>query len=102
MFNINCGAYARLGSGCGAVVERSLPISEIRGSDPVIVNIIYYQLYWKDENEEKRGRERPDFLKNWSVNWRPKWFVGEKSRCKTGGVRRKKIGKKFLNLSFCR
>ena len=45
MFNINCGAYARLGSGCGAVVERSLPISEIRGSDPVIVNIIYYQLY---------------------------------------------------------
>ena len=24
---------------------------------------MYYQLYWKDENKEKRGRERPNFKK---------------------------------------
>ena len=35
------------------LVERSLPIPAICGSNLVIGNIIYYQLYWKDENYEK-------------------------------------------------
>ena len=37
------------------LVERSLPTPEVRGSNPVIGKIcMYYQLYWKDENKEKR------------------------------------------------
>ena len=44
------------------LVERSLPKPEVRGLNPVIGKIyMYYQLYWKDENKEKRGRERPNF-----------------------------------------
>ena len=40
------------------LVEPSLPTPEIEGSNPVIGNIyMYYLLYWKDENKEKRGRE---------------------------------------------
>ena len=35
------------------VVVRSLPVPEVRGSNPVIN---YYQVYWKDKNKEKRGR----------------------------------------------
>ena len=45
------------------LVEQSLPTPEVRGSNPVIGKIyLYYQLYWKDENKEKRGRERPNFF----------------------------------------
>ena len=44
------------------LVERSLPTPEVRGSNPVIGKIyMYNQLYGKDENKEKRGRERPNF-----------------------------------------
>ena len=49
------------------LVERSLPILEVRGSNPAIDKIywtlVYSQLYWKDENKDKRGREWPIFLK---------------------------------------
>ena len=56
-----------MGSGCVAqLVERSLLIPEIRGSNPVIgkklfiLNICFLStVYWKDENKEKRGREWP-------------------------------------------
>ena len=41
------------------LVERSLPIPEVRGSNPVIgksLNWTFYcQLYWKDENKEKEA-----------------------------------------------
>ena len=40
------------------LVERSLTTPEIRGSNPVI-GIFYHQLYWKDENKDKRGQEWP-------------------------------------------
>ena len=55
-----------LGSGCVAqLVERLLLIPEVRGSNPVIGKIywtfVYCQLYWKDKNKEKRGREWPIF-----------------------------------------
>ena len=45
------------------LVERSLLIPEVRGSNPVIGKIywtfVYCQLYWKDKNKEKSGREWP-------------------------------------------
>ena len=45
------------------LVERLLPTPEVRGSNPVTGNIyVHYQLYWKDENKEKRGREWPNFF----------------------------------------
>ena len=51
------------------LVERSLPIPEVRSSNPVIgknlfiLNIcLLSTVYWKDKNKEKRGREWP-FLK---------------------------------------
>ena len=55
------------------LVERWLPIPEVRGSNPVIgknlliSNIcILSTVYWKDKNKEKRGWEWPIFLKkNW-------------------------------------
>ena len=40
------------------LVERLLPIPEVRGSNPVIGKIIlniYCQLYWKVENKEKEA-----------------------------------------------
>ena len=48
------------GSGCGSVGRVVLPTPEIHGSNPVIVKIIYNQLYLKGENKEKRGRDRPN------------------------------------------
>ena len=40
------------------LVERSLPALDIRGSNPVIDKInMYQQLYWRDSNKEKGGRE---------------------------------------------
>ena len=49
------------------MVERWLSTPEVRGSSPVIgiifISNIYCQLYWKDENKEKRGREWPIFTK---------------------------------------
>ena len=49
------------------LVERSLPIPEVRGSNPVIGKIywifVYCQLYWKDENKEKEAGNGPFFLK---------------------------------------
>ena len=42
------------------LVERSLPTPEIRSSNPVRDQIyMHYQLYWKDENKQKWGREWP-------------------------------------------
>ena len=57
-------------SGCVAqLVERSLPIPEVRGSNQVfgknlfILNICLLSIvYWKDENEEKEAGNGP-FLK---------------------------------------
>ena len=47
------------------LVERLLPIPEVRGSNPVIgkivLNIVYCQLYWKDENKEKEAGNGPFF-----------------------------------------
>ena len=65
------------GSGCVAqLVERSLPIPEIRGSNPVIgknlfiLNICFLStVYWKEENKEKRGREWPIFKKECAKNY---------------------------------
>ena len=51
---------------CRALVEWSPPTPEICGSNPVIGNFIYYQLYkinCIDENKEKRGRKWPNFFK---------------------------------------
>ena len=49
------------------LVEWSIPIPEVRGSNPVIgkklILNIYCQLYWKDENKAKRDREWPIFRK---------------------------------------
>ena len=61
------------------LVEQLLLTPEIRGSNPVIGKFFYYwlylNLYWKDENKEKRGREMPIyFLKKednnicWNIN----------------------------------
>ena len=51
------------------LVERSLQISKVRSSNPVIGNnlyiehfFIYCQLWWKDENKEKEARYGPFFL----------------------------------------
>ena len=47
------------------LVDRSLPIPEVRGSNLVIGKKLYwtfyYQLYWKDENKEKEARNVPLF-----------------------------------------
>ena len=59
------------GSGCVAqLVERLLPIPEVRGSNPVIgknlfkLNIsLLSTLYWKDENKEKEAGNGPLFKK---------------------------------------
>ena len=56
-----------MGSGCVAqLVERSLPIPEVRGSNPVvgknliILNIYFLSpVYWKDENKEKEAGDGP-------------------------------------------
>ena len=37
------------------LVERSLPTPEARGSNVILD--VHCQLYWKEENKEKRGRE---------------------------------------------
>ena len=46
------------------LVERSLPIPEVCGSNPVtgknLLNL-YCQLYWKDENKRKSDRKWPIF-----------------------------------------
>ena len=42
------------------MVERSLPTQEIRVSNPVFGNFIYYQLYWKVENKEKEAGNEPN------------------------------------------
>ena len=45
------------------LVERSLPIPEVRNLNAVIgkflLNIVSCQLYWKDKKKRKRGREWP-------------------------------------------
>ena len=82
------------------LVERSLPNPEVRGSNPVIGKIywtfIYCQLYWKDENKEKRGREWPIFKKQmfecktqasrlWLPTFYKKWAIpGLYLQCRTG------------------
>ena len=53
------------------LVEWSLPIPEVRGSNPVIRKIYLFllnicllsTLYWKDENKEKEAGDGPFFLK---------------------------------------
>ena len=53
------------------LVERSLPIPEVRGSNPIIRKIYLFLLnicllltvYWKDENKEKEAGDSP-FNKN--------------------------------------
>ena len=44
---------------------------EIRGSNPVIGKLywtfVYCQLYWKDENKEKRGQQELQFFKKLDV-----------------------------------
>ena len=51
------------------LVDRSLPVPEIYGSNPVIskfYNEIFTVNCGKDENKEKRGRDCPIF-KGWKV-----------------------------------
>ena len=61
-----------MGSGCVAqLVERSLQIPEVRGSNPfigkILLNIcLLSTVYWKDENKEKEAGNGP-FKKN---KWR--------------------------------
>ena len=63
--------FKNWGSGCVAqLVERSLPISEVRGSNPVIgknlfiLNICFLStVYWKDENKRKKEAGNGPFLK---------------------------------------
>ena len=44
------------------LLERTLLTPEVRSSNPVIGKIyMYCQLFWKDENKEKRGRDMPIF-----------------------------------------
>ena len=56
------------------LVEQSLPIAEVCGSNPVIgkKNIlnIYCQLYWKDENKEKEAGNGPFFYEINYALWR--------------------------------
>ena len=67
---IRMATLQTLGSGCVAqLVERSLPIPEVRGSNPVIgKNLFKWNIcllstvYWNDESKEKRGREWPNFF----------------------------------------
>ena len=62
------------GSGCGSVAR--VVASDSRGPwfesshrQKIILNI-YCQLYWKDENKEKRGREWLIFLKKTlNIKW---------------------------------
>ena len=55
------------GSGVAQLAERSLPIPEVRSSNPVIAKILQWTFFtvncWKDENKEKRGLEWPNFFK---------------------------------------
>ena len=44
------------------LVERSLPTPEVRGSNPVIGEIVYCQLNRKDENKKEAGNG-PYFFK---------------------------------------
>ena len=52
------------------LVERSLPIPEVRGLNPVIRKIYLFQLnicllstvYWKDENKEKEAGDGSFFF----------------------------------------
>ena len=67
------------------LVERSLPITEVRGSNPVIGKNVYWtffcQLYWNDENKEKEAGKGPFFKKlckrkvllyRWAPVWQPR------------------------------
>ena len=54
--------YFRFSVVVAQLVERSLPIPEICGSNPAI-DVFFYQPYLKDKNKEKREREWPNFLK---------------------------------------
>ena len=56
--------------GSGQLVERSLPIPEVHGSNTVIgknlfiLNIcLLSTVYWKDENKEKEAENGPFFKK---------------------------------------
>ena len=59
------------------LVERSLPIPKVRGSNPVILlNICFLStVYRKDENKGKRGREWPIFLKKHRLKVFLKYFL---------------------------
>ena len=82
------------GSGVAQLAERSLPIPEVRSSNPIVSDIlyvtcIYTHLHWKGKSEEKRGRELPIFyikklkIKSQSLNVRKlalsEWRVGSKT-----------------------
>ena len=50
------------GSGCGSLgrvvaSDTRVPQFKSRHRQKFILNIVYCQLYWKDENKEKRGLE---------------------------------------------
>ena len=72
-----CSFYSKVKIAYWAVVvaqlvEQSLPILEVCGSNPVISKIHLFLLnisllstvYWKDENKEKEAGDGPFFLKN--------------------------------------
>ena len=63
------------------LVERSLSIPEVRGSNPVIGKIywtfVYCQLYWKDENKEKEAGNGP-FKKNYGELFQRKVLSADK------------------------
>ena len=53
------------------LVERTLPIPEVHGLNPVISKLlygtfVYCQLYWKDENKEKEAGNVPLF-RRWNI-----------------------------------
>ena len=55
------------------LVERSLHTTEIHSSNPVlgIFDLLstVLNLYWKEENEEKRGSEWPNLKKFFCLEW---------------------------------
>ena len=65
------------------LVERSLPIPEVRGSNPVIsqkfILNIYCQLYWKDENKEKSARIEGQQVKFLPYHDRDRNCVGDEA-----------------------
>ena len=71
--------------------------------------IVYYQLYWKDENKEKRGREWPIFKKNkrspfWQwlwLSWQSGCFQYQRSKVWIQSSAKIYLYGTFVNCQLC-